>query len=267
MKKEILNNIFIVLFIILYLFAMYIIEPIVGGNIKALSIIAGITAIIIFLIAKYKTKDKQIIKKHIVLLIIALGVILRGMYIVYTPITERQHDVYSIHDQGHLGYIYTIFETGKLPETNDIQFYHPPLHHFISAQWLRIGDFLNIDLERNLEGLQVLTAIYSSLIILVVCQILKHIKMKDIYKIIIIAIISFHPTFIIFSGLINNDILMTLLTFVIILYLLKWHEKTNLKNTIVLALSTRIMCYDKGIWCNYSSTNNVCVFCKNIRNL
>ncbi len=267
MKKEILTNIFIILFIILYLIAMYIIEPVVGGNIKILSLIAGIVAIIVFLIAKYKTKDKEIIKKQIVLLIIALGVILRGMYIVYTPITERQHDVYSNYDQGHLGYIYTIFETGKLPQTNDIQFYHPPLHHFISAQWLKIGDILDIDLERNLEGLQVLTAIYSSLIILVVCQILKHIKIKDIYKIIIIAITAFHPTFIIFAGLINNDILMILLTFVIILYLLKWHEEANLKNTIILALSTRIMCYDKSIWCSYSSTNTICIFYKVIRDL
>lgn len=267
MKKEVLNNIFIVLFIILYLFAMYIIEPVVVGNIKILSLIAGIVAIIIFLIAKYKTKDKEKIKKQIVLLIIALGVIIRGMYIVYTPISQRQHDVYSIQDQGHLGYIYTIFETGKLPETNDIQFYHPPLHHFISAQWLRIGDFLNIDIERNIEGVQVLTAIYSSLIILVVWQILKHIKIKDIYKILIIAIISFHPTFIIFAGLINNDILMTLLTFVIILYLLRWHEEANLKNTIILALSTRIMCYDKSIWCCYSHTNTICVLYKNVRNL
>lgn len=178
------------------------------------------------------------ITKNIIFLIIIFGVIIRAIYIIKTPVTERQHDVYTINDQGHLGYIYTIYETGKLPTTNSIQFYHPPLHHLISAGWLRLETAIGIDLNSAIEGLQILTAIYSSLILLVVYFIVCKIRVKDIYKILIMIVMAFHPTFIILAGSINNDILTVLLMFVIILYLLKWYEKTNLLNTIILALTT-----------------------------
>lgn len=181
---------------------------------------------------------KKLSINKIIYIIIILGIILRGIYISYTPITDRQHDVYDINSQGHLGYIYTIYETGKLPTNNDVQFYHPPLFHITASLWLKAGDTIGLNFDKNLEGLQVLTAIYSSLIIIVAYKILKRINIKEIYKILVMAIMAFHPTFIILAGSINNDVLMILLSFVIILYLMKWYEKTTFKNTILLAIFT-----------------------------
>lgn len=251
MKKELLTNIIVIISIIAYLLAVFYLEPIIGESIK---IVSGVLCIAIFMLGIVfykKEEDKNKFYKKIIFLIIAVSVILRGMYITYTPVTERQHDVYTIEDEGHLGYIYTIYKTGNLPDTNSIQFYHPPLHHWISAQWLTLNEWLNLDFEHNIEGIQVLTAIYSSLIVLVTYEIMKKIKMKEIYKLLIVALIAVHPTFIILSGVINNDILMILLTFIIILYLLKWNEQANLKNTIILAVTTRIMCNDKSFRSNY----------------
>ena len=44
-------------------------------------------------------------------------------------------------ETGHLAYIETIYQTGKLPTSNSWQFYQQPLHHIIAAGWLKINEF------------------------------------------------------------------------------------------------------------------------------
>lgn len=235
MKKKEISIYYLV--VILFFICTYIVQPLIEKNIKAITAVSIILIIGIFYIIT-RIKKRKINYKDIILIITILGLLVRAMYIVYTPITERQHDVYSIEDEGHLGYIYTIYETGKLPTTNNIQFYHPPLFHAISAGWLKINDIFNVNLDRSLEGIQIITAIFSSLLMLVAYRIVEKIELKSIYKIFIMSVMAFHPTFIILAGSINNDILMILLSFYIILYLIKWNEKPNIKNTIILALIT-----------------------------
>ena len=233
-KKEIL--IYYLITIIFFIF-MYIIQPIIESHIKIITIVSILLVVGVFYAIKRIRKIKTNYK-DIILIIMILGILIRAMYIVYTPITERQHDVYSINDQGHLGYIYTIYQTGKLPNTNSIQFYHPPLFHLIAAGWLKVNDVFNISLDRSIEGIQVITAIFSSLIMFVGYRIVEKIEIKSIYKIFIMAVLAFHPTFIILAGSINNDVLMILLSFYIILYLIKWNDNPNIKNTSVLAVIT-----------------------------
>lgn len=233
-KKEIfIYYISIVLFFIL----IYIIEPLIENYIRSITVGSIMLIIGGFYVAK-RIKKLKINYKNIILIIMIVGILTRAMYIIYTPITERQHDVYGINDQGHLGYIYTICQTGKLPETNSIQFYHPPLFHSIAAGWLKVNDIFSVSLDKSIEGIQIITAIFSSLIMLVVYRIVEEIEIKNIYKIFIIAVMAFHPTFIILAGSINNDILMILLSFYIILYLIKWNDNPNIKNTIILAVIT-----------------------------
>ena len=176
--------------------------------------------------------------KHIITIIIILGILIRILYIIKTPITERQHDVYGIENQGHLGYIYRIYKTGRLPMTNGIQFYHPPLFHYIAAGWLRVETMIGIGWNDALEGIQVLTLIFSSLIMIVTYKIIEETNFKDTFKILVVAMMAFHPTLILLSGCINNDILTVLLMFLIIWLLIKWHKETNIKNTIFLAITT-----------------------------
>lgn len=223
--------------IVLYFILIYIIEPILENNIKIITIVSILLVVGVFYAIK-RIKKLRINYKDIVLIIMILGILIRAMYIIYTPITERQHDVYSINDQGHLGYIYTIYQTGKLPDTNSIQFYHPPLFHLIAAGWLKVNNLFNVGLARSIEGIQIITAIFSSLIMLVAYGIVEKIEIRNIYKILIMAVMAFHPTFIILAGSINNDVLMILLSFYIILYLIKWNDDPNIKNTSVLAVIT-----------------------------
>lgn len=223
--------------IILFFILIYILEPIMQNYIKIVTAISIVLAIGIMYAIK-QIKKTKINYKDIILIIMILGILIRAMYIIYTPINERQHDVYNINDQGHLGYIYTIYQTGKLPDTNSIQFYHPPLFHLIAAGWLKINDMFNVNLDRSIEGIQIITAIFSTLIMLVSYRIIEKIKIKNIYEVFIMAVMAFHPTFIILAGSINNDVLMILLSFYIILYLMEWNDNPSIKNTIVLAVIT-----------------------------
>ena len=195
--------------IILFYVVIYIIKPIIESNIKVISAITSCIVFGVFYFTKFKKKFKI---KNLIILFIIIVFIIRGMYIVYTPINKRQHDVHTIDAQGHF--------------------------HLISAGWLRINTMCNVPLERSLEGIQVVTAIISALTLLVSYEIVNKIKIKEVYKLFVMLIMAFHPTFIILSGSINNDSLLTLFMFLIILYLIKWHENPNIKNTVLLALYT-----------------------------
>lgn len=176
--------------------------------------------------------------KKISIVIIIIGIILRMIYISYTTINERQHDMENA--RGHLAYINEIYETGKLPSDNRGQFYHPPLHHIISAGFLKLQTSLNIEIDDAKENLQILTVIYSSIILITIFFILNRINIKNIYKLIVLLIMAVYPTFIILSGSINNDVLSIMFEFLIILYLLKWYEDSSIKNTIILGIFTAL---------------------------
>lgn len=217
-------------------FLMYMIAPYIGEKANLFGFISISCLIIGYLI--YCKKNNNLNYKTFSILIILIGILLRNMYIFKTSIYQRQHDVESLDSNGHLRYIYNLFTTGKLPNTNDWQFYHPPLFHLIGAGWLKFNNILGLSLERGLEGLQIITVIFSSLTMIVSYNIIDKLNIKDKYKLLLNAFMSFYPTFIILSGSINNDCLLTLLQFTIILYLIKWYENTNWINTILLAIFT-----------------------------
>lgn len=180
---------------------------------------------------------KKIINKNkIFICIFLLAFIVKLIYIIKIPIEERQHDFEGKY--GHFAYIITIYETNRLPDSNTGQFYQPPLHHIISAIWLKIFDGIIKDKNILYESLQFIPLIYSMILLIVTDKILKEIRIKDKYKNPILILMAFHPTFTILSGSINNDMLSILLIFYTIYRLIKWYKKPNILNIINLAIST-----------------------------
>lgn len=171
--------------------------------------------------------------REILIVIIILALIVRLIYVIKTPYTEKQHDL-------DLSYILTIYETGHLPQSNEGQYYHPPLHQLIGTMFLTIiNAFTNgIEVDSAGESLQFLTLIYSMIMLYVIYNIAKEMKLKEKYILYVMFITAFHPTLIILSGSINNDELCILLTMWSILRLIKWYKETNIKNTVFLAIIT-----------------------------
>lgn len=235
-NRLLLSGICIIFYFLLFYFITSNFEIRDVKRFQNISILGIILITIIFSIKKYDSKK-------IIISIVLIGLILRTAYVLYTPINVRQHDIEG--EFGNLSYIHTIYETGELPDSNSWQFYQQPLHHIISAIWLKANTALGIDMQKSIEGIQFLTAIYSSLIMIITYAILKEMNIKNKFIIMIMLIIAVHPTFIILSGSINNDILMVMFIFLDLLYLLKWNKNSNIKNTILLAIFTALTALSK----------------------
>ena len=173
--------------------------------------------------------------QNAVLLIIAAGFVVRLNYVIYTPLSEtvrtRQHDLFEFGGtKGHSAYIEHFYNNGfTLPDfdpTSKAQFYHPPLHHFIAAMWMRILTTFGMGYTRAIGSLM-----------FVVERILSKLRINGTGKLIALSIVAFHPTFIILSGSVNNDILSILFILLSVFTTLKWYENPTTKNILFIALS------------------------------
>lgn len=175
------------------------------------------------------------------LLITGTGFLLKMYYVLQTSVYTRQHDLGSFgSDVGHAGYIeYLLFNhhIADFDVRDRWQFYHPPLHHAISALWIYINE--NIFLtgrDPARESLQTLTLFYSMCIIISAYRILRHFRLNGKALYIPLTIISFHPAFILLSGSINNDVLSAAFTLGAVITTLKWYENPTLKNILKIAV-------------------------------
>lgn len=180
----------------------------------------------------------KLTEKKILILLIAAGILLRVGYTLYTPYMVRQHDVSTFESgEGHAGYILYIARHFALPDTNVTwQFYHPPLHHILAAIWLDINLKLGAAAETAYENVQLLPCFYSCASMIVCLKIFRELSLPRRAVIAGMAVICFHPTFILLAGSLNNDMLMILFSFVVILYALRWYRDSSMKNMALAGL-------------------------------
>lgn len=201
-------------------------------------------------------KDKY---KFILIITVLLAIIIRVFYISKFNIAQFQFDfgveekpmenteidykyLLENFDKGcnearHINYILHLYTYNTLPTQIIGQFYHPPLHHLIMANWLKILDLVTDSLEFKFESMQIVSLIYSIVNLIALYKILKELEIEDKYKIIPMLLFSFYPLYIYFSGSLNNDQLVTMFGIICLLYLIKWNKEPSMKNTIIIALS------------------------------
>lgn len=181
-------------------------------------------------------KLKRLDQKTLLFLLFLLGVLLRLSYAAAYPAQARQHDVFDT--DGHFQYIMGLAENWRLPETNNWQYNHPPLHHFLAALWVKIFQCFGVTDEAQLaEALQFLTCFYSCAMLVVVYRIFEENPLGRRAVPLAYALICFHPTFYLLAGSLNNDCLMVLLFFTAILYTLRWYRNPNLKHSLMLGVA------------------------------
>ena len=186
-------------------------------------------------------KQAQNQRRRISLFLIGSSFFLRLFYVCYTLITRRQHDVGRFGDENnHAGYITYLLEHHCLPDfdpRDHWQFYHPPLHHAISAVWLWLSEnVFGIGSEVAQESLQTLTLFYATAVIITAYRILRHFRLEGSALYFPLAVIAFHPSFILFSGSINNDVLSVAFLLGAVLWTLKWYEKQTWEGILKIAL-------------------------------
>lgn len=175
----------------------------------------------------------------VLLLILATGFLVRLVYVMYTPVTVRQHDVSTFgNGKGHSGYIEYIYNNWNVPDM-DVrkisQFYHPPMHHILAAIWLRIQTTLGIAYEDACENIQILTLFYSSICMILSYKIFRALNLRKAALNIAVAIIAFCPTFFIMAGSINNDILSITFMLGAVLNTIYWYRNQKFRYIIAIA--------------------------------
>lgn len=173
--------------------------------------------------------------------ILCTGFVLKVYYVLCSSIYTRQHDVGTFDlDQSHAGYINYFLQNHALPDfdpTTRYQFYHPPLHHILSAAWIEMSEkIFGIGYDPARESLQTLTLFYAMTIIITSYRLLRHFRLKGIALYLPLLLISFHPTFILFSGSINNDILSVAFVVGAMFCTIRWYDNQTLPGLLKIAL-------------------------------
>ena len=204
-----------------------------------------------FFTGVYLKKSKRLDSSMICWLVLLTGLLVRIIYISYTDINVRQHDVHNFFENnaGHAEYICYLFENRALPDFDprDIfQFYHPPLHHIICALWLTVVGKLGMSVETTgVASLQFLTVMYSFLFTVFAYKTLKLLDIKPGTIELCTAAVTFHPTLIILSGSLNNDILSSLLSMSAIYFTAKWAKEQKWLDIVMIAFSIGLGMFTK----------------------
>lgn len=194
-----------------------------------LLICSGVTGFFLY-------KNDLLNTKTLICLIAVCGFAFRLGYAIKIGYLQNQHDVESLSSSGHLSYIYFIFKNLKLPDSNEWQFSHPPLHHILSAIVVWISSVLGFTIERSFENIELLTVFYSSISMLLGVKICTELGIKGKALVLCSLILAFFPGMFVLAGSINNDILMIMLTLAAMLYLVKWYKSPSVKFALFCGL-------------------------------
>lgn len=179
--------------------------------------------------------------------IMGAGFLLRLLYVLFSTIYDRQYDIGMIDldaghtvTGGHLAYIQYLYENWNLPDfdpTSVYQFNHPPLHHYISALWLKFCSLFLHDTALLEESLQAVPFVCSLFILYVLLQILRQFALREKTIRLLMTLFAFHPALILLSGSVNNDCMSLLFTLLCVYTTINWSRMPNAGNIIKIALS------------------------------
>ena len=197
-------------------------------------------------------------QKRAVLLLFALGFLLRLCYVLYTSAVVRQHDVWYFsngdfiffENQRHAEYIEYIATYLRLPALDPTtvglsQLYHPPFHHLLAGLWLRLNTLLGIPYSAAVENIQLLTLFYSSAVMVIAYRILRFLGCRKASLFLPLTLVVLHPTFILMAGSVNNDLLSVTLALYAVYATLRWTKTPTLKTIIPIALGVGLSMMSK----------------------
>ncbi len=188
-----------------------------------------------------QVKQEKGITENVITVVIFASFLVRIFYVVLTQAHLFQNDLASFSDEGygHLGYIYYLFQDGRLPDINPMEYYElyqPPLHYAVSALFFKLCQLLGCPEGIWEELLQLLTLGYSMLIVAFVDKIAIRMKLSLTGRLAVVCFAGFLPYGIMISGSLNNDLLMILCMVMVIYFTLKWYEEPTFKNILIMAV-------------------------------
>ena len=201
-----------------------------GGVAKAYIAILFSLVVFSYIVLAIKKKNTFEVNLFYIMLV---SFLIRLCYMLYTTGHTRQYDTWSENHNAHYDYALYIFDNWHLPnhtftESNIYQFYHPPLHYFVSAVWMKVysGIGFNPTLTTDTDALycsvQILSTFYTFLITWYAVKTIRLLNLSKLATYIGAIFVCFYPRLFQFSGQINNDVLATLLVICSIFRLFKY---------------------------------------------
>lgn len=207
------------------------------ADVKVIGCVALVAAIAMVLLCVFIIKNFKN-EENLVFVVLFCGFLIRVFYVVLAQAHYFQNDVGTLAegDYGHLGYVYYLFENGKLPDSYTNQFYHPPLHHIICALVMKVCGLFGMTVEVMDEILQCLSLFYGTATLGYMNKIGKKIGLSGKSRCIVIALAAFMPYSVMMAGALNNDGLMVLLVVMFIYYLICWFQEPAVWKIVMMAL-------------------------------
>lgn len=207
-----------------------------NGRIYLLLIAALFTVIAAISFFYYKRKSKG----ALIIFSALTALLLRVDYIIYTPHWVRQHDVVGFgNDFGQAGYIEWFYAHLRLPDFDPREkwgFFQPPLHHITAALFIHLETAAGIAYQKACENVQILTLIYSLLILFYAYRIFRQAGLLGWSLYFAFALAAMHPGFILLAGSINNDCLCELFMVMGLFYAIEWYRNSTMTAIIKVAL-------------------------------
>ena len=192
------------------------------------------------------TSFKEKLNKNLSYIILAAGVLVRFIYVLKSTIYDRQYDIGMIDldsattvSGGHLAYIQYLYQNMRLPDVDPstvYQFHHPPIHHFISAIFMKFVSIFTSNTDVIEESMQWVPFICSVVILIASMNILKRFKMDEKALCFGMALLCFHPSLILLSGSVNNDCMALMFSILSILMTMVWLEKRDIASIVLTSL-------------------------------
>lgn len=205
--------------------------------IQSLMLLVTIILVASFLFHSKKTKFQF---ANLNFLIILLGFLMRIGYMLYTSCLLRCHDFgdLSLENFGHSNYILELLINKRLPNSNTIQFYHPPLFHILGATVSTIANAIlgSTNYYDLVDATKIVSCFASCGTLLISSQLCDTFHLKALNKSLVMALLAFFPNFYLLAGRVNNDSLSIFFMSAAILYTYRWYENQSFKNTCLLAL-------------------------------
>lgn len=168
-----------------------------------------------------------------------IALVSRLYYVSLINFWNFGHDVRINAFGGHSDYIRYLAEHNfVLPNFNPStvwQFSHPPLHHYICAVWYKVM-YLFGGYDFAFESMQILTTVYSLLVLFFVYKILKSLNFTDNEIVYAYILAAFLPSMTLLAGNLNNDVLCFLFSTIAIWFVVEWNKDFSIKNTLCIAL-------------------------------
>lgn len=170
-----------------------------------------------------------------VIILIVLGVLIRILYLSYTPYDTRSHDVLGYG--GHLDYIKYVANHFQLPNPDPTsggwEYHQAPLYYITAAPVYKISHHLAFD---YLSLLQVLSLAYFTVFLIFGVLIFQRVCKSQWLFLTCTALLVFWPSAIIHSIRIGNDVMYYMLSVIGLYFLIQWIAKKQEKHFYLAAL-------------------------------